>query len=89
MIDITGSHLGELLRQLATQRQGRIDEGHLPPDHVHMMISIPRNTRFPRWSETCPVAFKARSDHAEASTSARLDVGFGPMASEATLLAHL
>ena len=31
----------ELLRKLATQKESRIEEGHLMPDHVHMMISIP------------------------------------------------
>ncbi len=34
-------HLGEALRRLAEQRESRIEEGHLRPDHVHMMISIP------------------------------------------------
>ncbi len=34
-------HLGEVLRRLAEQKQCRIEEGHLMPDHVHMMISIP------------------------------------------------
>ena len=34
-------YLGELLRKLATQKESRIQEGHLMPDHVHMMISIP------------------------------------------------
>ena len=34
-------HLGELFRTLATQKESRIEEGHLMPDHVHMMISIP------------------------------------------------
>ena len=34
-------HLGEIFRQLAGQRGCRIEEGHLMPDHVHMMISIP------------------------------------------------
>src|SRR6202158_4703674 len=34
-------HLGELFRKLATQKESRIEEGHLMPDHVHMMISIP------------------------------------------------
>ena len=34
-------HLGEVLRTLALQRESRIEEGHLQPDHVHMMISIP------------------------------------------------
>ena len=34
-------HLGEVLRKLAAQKESRIEEGHLLPDHVHMMISIP------------------------------------------------
>lgn len=34
-------YLGEVLRRLAEQRESRIAEGHLMPDHVHMMISIP------------------------------------------------
>ena len=34
-------HLGEVLRKLATQKESRIEEGHLMSDHVHMMISIP------------------------------------------------
>jgi putative transposase len=33
--------LGTVFRQLAEQRESRIEEGHLMPDHVHMMISIP------------------------------------------------
>ena len=34
-------HLGEVFRRLAQQKESRIEEGHLMPDHVHMMISIP------------------------------------------------
>ena len=34
-------HLGEVFRKLAEQRESRIEEGHLMPDHVHMMIAIP------------------------------------------------
>ena len=34
-------HLGEVFRKLAVQKECRIEEGHLMPDHVHMMISIP------------------------------------------------
>ena len=34
-------NLGEVLRRLAEQRESRIEEGHLMPDHVHMLISIP------------------------------------------------
>ena len=35
------SHLGEVFRKLAAQKECRIEEGHLMPDHVHMLISIP------------------------------------------------
>ena len=35
------SELGEIFRRLAEQKESRIEEGHLMPDHVHMMISIP------------------------------------------------
>jgi REP-associated tyrosine transposase len=34
-------HLGEVFRQLALQKESRIDEGHLLADHVHMLIAIP------------------------------------------------
>jgi len=34
-------HLGEVFRQLASQKDSEILEGHLMPDHVPMMIAIP------------------------------------------------
>jgi len=34
-------HLGEVFRKLASQKESRIEEGHLMADHVHMMIAIP------------------------------------------------
>ena len=34
-------HLGEVFRTLAAQRESRIEEGHLMPDHVHRLIAIP------------------------------------------------
>ena len=34
-------HLGPVFRTLTEQKEARIEEGHLMPDHVHMMISIP------------------------------------------------
>ena len=34
-------HLGEVFRRLAMQKECKVEEGHLMPDHVHMMISIP------------------------------------------------
>ncbi len=33
--------LGDVFRRLAEQKESRIEEGHLMPDHVHMLISIP------------------------------------------------
>jgi putative transposase len=33
--------LGGILRALTEQRESRVEEGHLLPDHVHMMLSIP------------------------------------------------
>ena len=34
-------YLGEIFKELAKQRESEVLEGHLMPDHVHMMISIP------------------------------------------------
>jgi putative transposase len=33
-------HLGEVFRRLAEQKESRVEEGHLMPDHVHMMLRI-------------------------------------------------
>ena len=45
-------HLGEVFRSLASQRECRIEEGHLLADHVHMLISIP-----PKYSVSQVVGF--------------------------------
>ena len=34
-------HLGEIFRKRAAQKESSVEEGHLMPDHVHMMLSIP------------------------------------------------
>ena len=34
-------YLGETFRELARQRESKVEEGHLMPDHVHMLIAIP------------------------------------------------
>jgi len=34
-------HMGPVFRTLATQKESKIEEGHLMSDHVHMLISIP------------------------------------------------
>ncbi len=33
--------LGDVLHDLARQKDSRILEGHLQPDHIHMLMSIP------------------------------------------------
>ena len=35
------NHLGQVFHELARQRESVIVEGHLLPDHVHILISIP------------------------------------------------
>ena len=44
--------LGKVFRRLAQQKESEIEEGHLRPDHVHMMISIP-----PKYSVAQVVGF--------------------------------
>jgi putative transposase len=34
-------HLGDVFRKLAQQKESKVEEGHLMPDHVHMLLSIP------------------------------------------------
>ena len=34
-------YLDYVLRDFAQQKEGRVWEGHLMPDHVHMLVSIP------------------------------------------------
>ena len=34
-------HLGEVFRKLAEHKESQILEGHLMPDHVHMLIASP------------------------------------------------
>jgi putative transposase len=45
-------HLGEVLHDLAFQKESRILEGHLQADHVHMLVSIP-----PKYSVAQVVGF--------------------------------
>jgi len=45
-------HLGEVFRKLADQKESRVEEGHLMPDHVHMLLSIP-----PKYSVSQVVGF--------------------------------
>jgi putative transposase len=45
-------YLGDVFRELASERESRVEEGHLMPDHVHMLISIP-----PKYSVAQVVGF--------------------------------
>ena len=45
-------YLGEVFRRLAQQRESEILEGHLMPDHVHMLIQIP-----PKYSVSSVMGF--------------------------------
>jgi putative transposase len=45
-------HLGGLIRELALQKESNIVEGHLMPDHLHMLVSIP-----PKYSVAQVVGF--------------------------------
>jgi putative transposase len=45
-------HLGEVFRQLAAQKESKIEEGHLLPDHVHMCFPFHRSMRCRKWSDT-------------------------------------
>ena len=45
-------HLGEVLHDLALQKECKILEGHLQADHVHMLVSIP-----PKYSVAQVVGF--------------------------------
>jgi len=33
--------LGKVFHELARQKECRVEEGHLMPDHIHMMLSVP------------------------------------------------
>ena len=49
--------LGEVFHRLARQKEGLIEEGHIMPDHVHMMISIP-----PKYAVSQIVGFIKREE---------------------------
>ena len=63
-------HLGEVFRSLAEQRECRIEEGHLMPDHVHMLLSIP-----PKYSV---LKYKERTSEKERESAVRQPVPWFP-----------
>ena len=46
------SSSGRVFRRLALRKESKVEEGHLMPDHVHMLLSIRRNMRCRRSSGT-------------------------------------
>jgi putative transposase len=44
--------MGDVFRKLALQKESRIEEGHLMPDHVYAMIAIP-----PKYSVSQVIGF--------------------------------
>jgi putative transposase len=51
-------HLGEIFRRLALQEESKVEEGHLMPDHVHMLLSIP-----PKYAVSQVVGYMALTGH--------------------------
>jgi putative transposase len=45
-------HLGRVLRNLALQKESRVEDGHLMMDHIHMLLSMP-----PRYAVSQVVGF--------------------------------
>jgi len=45
-------YLGSVFKELAVRKESRIIEGHLRPDHVHMLVSVP-----PKYSVAQVVGF--------------------------------
>jgi putative transposase len=45
-------YLRELMHDLARQKESKIEEGHLQPDHVHILMSIP-----PKYSVSQVIGF--------------------------------
>ena len=44
--------LGKVFRDLAEQKECEVEEGHLMPDHVHMLLSVP-----PKYSVSSVMGF--------------------------------
>lgn len=55
-------HLGGVFRTLTEQKECRVEEGYLMPDHVHMMLSIP-----PKYSVAQVVGYIKRAVPADRS----------------------
>ena len=80
-------NLGAVFHDLARRRECRIEEGHLMPDHVHMLISIP-----PKYSVAEVIGFiKGKPDYPDVSAGDMMEWGCGAVfaaaaASRSTIL---
>jgi putative transposase len=78
-------HLGELLHDLARQKESKILEGHLQPDHVHVLVSIP-----PKFSVSQVIGFiKGKSAIQIARTYLGSECTFGRVGTLFQLLAPM
>src|SRR5271166_5467384 len=78
-------HLGEVFRKLAHQKESKVEEGHLMPDHVPCCFRSRRNTRFRKWSASSRA--RARStwpEFMESANAISLGSTFGPEDSSST-----
>jgi putative transposase len=41
LFEVLRRELGSLFRELARQKESKVEEGHIMRDHVHMLLSIP------------------------------------------------
>jgi len=69
-------HLGEVFKRLAEQKESRVLEGHLMPDHVHMLLRFRPNMRYRRlWdSSRARARFTWRGPTASTSRTSQVSI---------------
>ena len=55
-------YLGNIFHELARERESRILEGHLCPDHVHMLIEIPPKYSVAQCDSNSPALCRAAEE---------------------------
>ncbi len=48
-------HLGKVFKRLAEQKESTVVEGHIRPDHVHILLSIPPKYAVSQWLDSSRV----------------------------------
>ena len=57
----TRRQVGQILRQLCRQKGVEILEGHAMPDHIHLVLRIPRSSAWLWWWGICKGNPRSRS----------------------------